>query len=715
MKTKLVTVVFVVFMVAVFLFASLTGPAKASDGGNSTIPGNSTSVVGPPFGTSGNEANSALAAPSVTLAATLNQVINNISWSSADSWTAAWGPILGGQPSSQAFESAITQDISRGDFADALYVARVADVNGYSSSVMQSAIQTALQQIPMSKSLPGLEGDNSTLYGDSGPLAFELHQRFALWGYMYAQNTPSASKWSLTQAYNDFVASYNKPPLNSAFGEMLWADPQSGWAKSYSSRYYDECAETLSVFLIFAEQGVPGALSYADKVWAGLQNHWTGAFYEYALGSRVVECEMGNFAQIIAEYALLKGGAQNVPNWSRVAQDLNYKLLASGWSSPGWSSAGVLNHATITRQTRLWETLGVMMALEEVYPSFTSTQQATYRNMLMGTGMTPAWQGLISSNLYFNGQFAGVGGQGPYNDATIAGAATLFLDGIVPVTGNVAILAREDNYDDFRTQFPSSQFQFDYINHKITIPVNAGQLTFIYGSTPVSYTFPASGVYTMQFSNDWNTITAVNGQQVTPTKPSAPQNLAAVEGINQVTLSWSAPHSNGNSAITNYNIYRGTTSGSETLLVTIGTATTYVDSSATSGQTYYYYVTAANAVGESPASNEVNAVPTAPLKALAVSVSTDKTSYSRGSTVTVTVTVKDGTSGALLNGASVSLKITRSGTTMYTDSEATGASGTAVFTYSIPRTATKGTYQAAATVTLTGYSTGTGQVTFNVN
>jgi hypothetical protein len=313
----------------------------------------------------------------------------------------------------------------------------------------------------------------------------------------------------VTKAFTDFAALYDKPPINSAFGEMLFCDPRSNWAYSYSSRYYDECAETLSVFLKFAEQGVPGALAYADKAWAGVQNHWNSRvqFYAYTVGSQVVECEMGNFAQVIAEYAQQKGGTQNISNWNRVIQDLNYKLLASGWSSPGWSSPGVIVHATTNSETRLWETMGAMMTLQELYPYFTPTMQSTFQNMLMGS--SKAWQGLVSSNLYVNGQFAGTGGSSPSNDATACGAAILFLDGIVPVTGNLAVPIREENYDDFRTQFQSSQFQFDYANHRIRIPVNKGGLTFIYGSTPVSYNFPANGVYDVQFSSDWNQIISV--------------------------------------------------------------------------------------------------------------------------------------------------------------------------------------------------------------
>jgi fibronectin type 3 domain-containing protein len=78
-----------------------------------------------------------------------------------------------------------------------------------------------------------------------------------------------------------------------------------------------------------------------------------------------------------------------------------------------------------------------------------------------------------------------------------------------------------------------------------------------------------------------------------------------------VHLTWSVP-SDGGSAITNYDIYRGTAAGSETLLTTLGNVTAFDDTAASNGTTYYYKVSAVNAIGEGPQSNEAFATPTAP-------------------------------------------------------------------------------------------------------
>src|SRR2546426_5886134 len=98
----------------------------------------------------------------------------------------------------------------------------------------------------------------------------------------------------------------------------------------------------------------------------------------------------------------------------------------------------------------------------------------------------------------------------------------------------------------------------------------------------------------------------------TSTVPSAPQNLQAAAGNAQVSLSWTAPSSNGGSAITNYKIYRSTSSGTETLLTTVGNVNSYTDTGLTNGQTYFYKVSAVNSVGESAQSNEASAKPSAP-------------------------------------------------------------------------------------------------------
>ncbi|MFZ2414801.1 MAG: fibronectin type III domain-containing protein, partial [Minisyncoccia bacterium] len=94
------------------------------------------------------------------------------------------------------------------------------------------------------------------------------------------------------------------------------------------------------------------------------------------------------------------------------------------------------------------------------------------------------------------------------------------------------------------------------------------------------------------------------------TVPSAPLNpIWASSASGQVTINWSAPTSNGGASITNYKVYRGVSSGGETLLTTLGNILTITDTGLTNNALYYYKISAVNSVGESALSTEVSAIP----------------------------------------------------------------------------------------------------------
>jgi fibronectin type 3 domain-containing protein len=101
-----------------------------------------------------------------------------------------------------------------------------------------------------------------------------------------------------------------------------------------------------------------------------------------------------------------------------------------------------------------------------------------------------------------------------------------------------------------------------------------------------------------------------NERSATPaTVPAAPTLNSATPGSGQVTLNWTAG-ANGGSAITGYNIYRSTSSGTEALLTSVGVQTSYTDSAVTGGTAYFYKVSASNLAGEGALSNELSATPT---------------------------------------------------------------------------------------------------------
>lgn len=96
--------------------------------------------------------------------------------------------------------------------------------------------------------------------------------------------------------------------------------------------------------------------------------------------------------------------------------------------------------------------------------------------------------------------------------------------------------------------------------------------------------------------------------QIFKTVPGAPV-LSGLAGNNVNHLAWT-DGSNGNSPLTSHTVYRGTASGGESVLATLsGTAAAYDDTAVTNGITYYYQVSAANALGGGPRSNEVALTP----------------------------------------------------------------------------------------------------------
>ena len=146
--------------------------------------------------------------------------------------------------------------------------------------------------------------------------------------------------------------------------------------------------------------------------------------------------------------------------------------------------------------------------------------------------------------------------------------------------------------------------------------LQVGSDNHIIQTNPIAVNSNTNKIYVANFNS--NSVSVIGGSSSSTTVPSPPQNLQTTAGNAQVSLSWATPSNNGGSPITNYNVYRGTSSGSETLLTQIGNATLYNDTTVTNGQAYFYKVTTVNSVGESPQSNEASTTPTAPASGIVV-------------------------------------------------------------------------------------------------
>jgi hypothetical protein len=114
-----------------------------------------------------------------------------------------------------------------------------------------------------------------------------------------------------------------------------------------------------------------------------------------------------------------------------------------------------------------------------------------------------------------------------------------------------------------------------------------------------------SGQMVIQFTTVTDNA-KVNGIEVLQPRPLVPVGLWAAAGNGQVTLTWPA-----SAGANSYNVYRAATSGGPYMQISTPgavTGTCYVDSTAVTGATNYYVLTAQNAFGVSAKSSEASAL-----------------------------------------------------------------------------------------------------------
>src|SRR2546426_1007593 len=149
-------------------------------------------------------------------------------------------------------------------------------------------------------------------------------------------------------------------------------------------------------------------------------------------------------------------------------------------------------------------------------------------------------------------------------------------------------------------------------SHWTTIVSNTGSAATTYANkglaSGITYTYRVSAITVSLLTSSPSNIASAT----TFTVPRAPTGLTSTASLSsQINLSWTAPTKNGGSPITNYKIYKSTSSVTKTGYVNVGNVNSYTNTGLTPGVTYFYKVRAVNSAGLSPLSNEASATPPA--------------------------------------------------------------------------------------------------------
>ena len=216
-----------------------------------------------------------------------------------------------------------------------------------------------------------------------------------------------------------------------------------------------------------------------------------------------------------------------------------------------------------------------------------------YTNEYLKTNGTWNWSTWITSFT-----FPGCGGTptpdftisaSPASQTVTAGGSTSYTVSVVPTGGGAVSLASSGLPAGAGGSFspnPTSSASTFTVTTSTSTPAATSTITITGTSGSVTHSTTVS-----------LTVNPPSSATV-PGAPAAPSvSPANGKGVN---VSWSPPASDGGSPITGYRVYRATTSDPSTMapVATLGNVTTFKDTSTTRGTTYYYAVSAINAVGE---------------------------------------------------------------------------------------------------------------------
>jgi hypothetical protein len=322
----------------------------------------------------------------------------------------------------------------------------------------------------------------------------------------------------------------------------------------------------------------PGGLQISTNgantlLFQGLTN---GTSYTFTVHATNVE---GNGPESPPSNAVVPMGVPGAP--TDVMANADASGITVTWTAPDDGGSPITGYTVTSSPAGLTTTV--------------TTTTATFSDAIVGTDYTFT---VVATNAVGDGPASD-----PSNDVTIAPAMTVpgAPTGVTARVQNGDVLVSwTAPADDGNSAITGYTVVSSPAGASVSAADTSVQVSGLVAGTAYTFTVTATNaVGTGPASDPSNSVTA----PFVTTIPGAPTAVTATLSGGVVTVSWTAPSSTGNSAITSYTVF---SSPSGITAVTSGTSTTV--SGLTPGTSYTFTITAKNAVGTGPSSAASNSV-----------------------------------------------------------------------------------------------------------
>jgi fibronectin type 3 domain-containing protein len=476
--------------------------------------------------------------------------------------------------------------------------------------------------------------------------------------------------------------------------------------------------------------GSTNALTYADTLTSANATLGNNTSYYYVVMSNNAGGGSANSTQVSGltgpasptGLAATRGNTQVTLNWTAATAAANYTVkrattsgaetsLATGILGTSYTNTGLTNNTTyyyVVDSVNSLGTPGPNSSEVSIAPNATLPLAPTGVTATAGNAnVTVSWTASTGASNYTIRRGTATGG--PYGTTATVTTTTDTLTGLtnnttyyfVVAAGNTSGTGANSNQTSATPEAPPappaaptfftattgiSQITLSWhaaanaTAYVLTRGLSSGAENLTLSSNITGLSYPDTAVtdgtryyYVVQTSASG--VLSANSSEVSAIPlfppPAAPTNLTAQAGNNAVALNWT-----GVTNATSYTVQTSATSGGPYSTVAGGVSTTsYTDTGALNGNTYYYVVFGADSGGDGADSNEaaVTLPPPAPTGLTAVAGSNSVALSWNGSNGAASYTIKRGTT----TGGPYATVATNVSTTHYTD--ATAANGTTYF------------------------------------